>query len=44
MWDFCVTMQGTEANADSRGDRKGGGMVSPLSLNPVNPGREDLIT
>lgn len=33
-----------KANINIWGDGKGGGMVSSLNLNPVNPSRDMLIT
>lgn len=44
MWDLCAPAQKSKANASVWGDGKEGVAVSPLSLNPVSPGKEMLIT
>lgn len=44
MWDVCAPAQKSKANASVWGDGKEGGAVLPLSLNPVSPSKEMLIT
>lgn len=44
MWDLCAPVQKVKVNTNVWGDENGVGMVSPLNINPVIPGREMLIT
>lgn len=44
MRDLCGPAQKTKATANVWGNGEEGGTTSPLSLNPINPGREMLIT